>query len=431
MAAGLAPATNCLPDQQKANYTEVKAVIQPQQAMPFRTLLFALFLAVTPISGWSENRVELHVFWSLSCPHCQEALPQLRVLADQNPWLDLQTHEITQSAVALERFQTMAEALGETAQAVPTLFYCGQMEVGWSDDPAHGEQLLGRLRACRDGQPPSPSVADRSLTLPLFGSIDLGDLSLPVLTILLAALDAFNPCAFFVLLFLLSLLTHQRQGNRMLLIGGVFVAFSGLLYFAFMAAWLNVFIVVGNLPWITASAGILAVLIGALNIKDYFAFKQGLSLSISDSHQADLFLRARRLLQAERLPTMLVATVLLAVAANFYELLCTAGLPMVFTRLLTLREQGIGQHYLYLLLYNLIYVLPLLLIVIGFVRTLGSRKLSEREGRLLKLLSGLMMFGLGLLLVWAPDKLDQPLFALLIPLAAVALTWLTARFTRN
>jgi len=302
MAAGLAPATNCLPDRQKANYTEIKAVIRPTRTMPFRALLFALLLAVIPISGWSENRVELHVFWSLSCPHCQEALPQLRVLAAENPWLDLQTHEITRSTVALERFQSMAEALGESAQAVPTLFYCGQMEVGWSDDPGHVVQLLDRLKACQGGQAISPSAAGRSISLPLLGSIDLGDLSLPVLTILLAGLDAFNPCAFFVLLFLLSLLTHQRQRSRMLLIGGVFVAFSGLLYFALMAAWLNVFMVVGNLPWITAAAGILAILIGVLNIKDFVAFKQGLSLSISDTRQADLFQRSRRLLQAERLP---------------------------------------------------------------------------------------------------------------------------------
>lgn len=398
--------------------------------MPLRTLFIALVLATIPISGWTGNRVELHVFWSLTCPHCQEALPQLNALAAENPWLDLQTHEISQSAVALERFQHMAEALGETAQAVPTLIYCGQMEVGWNDDPAHIEQLLGRLKACQGGQPVS-TAANRTLLLPLFGSIDLDDLSLPLLTILLASLDAFNPCAFFVLLFLLSLLTHQRQRSRMLLVGGIFVSFSGLLYFAFMAAWLNVFMVVGNLAWITATAGVVAVLIGVLNIKDYFAFKRGLSLSISETRKAELFQRSRRLIQAESLPTMLVATALLAIAANFYELLCTAGFPMVFTRLLTLREQGTGQHYLYLLLYNLIYVLPLLLIVIGFVRTLGSRKLSEREGRLLKLLSGLMMFGLGILLVWAPEKLDQPAFSLLIPLAAIALTWLTARFTRD
>ncbi len=103
MAAGLAPATNCLPDQQKANYTEVKAVIRPTHTMPFRALFLALLLAVTPISGWSDNRVELHVFWSLSCPHCQEALPQLSALAAEHPWVDLQTHEITHSTVALTR----------------------------------------------------------------------------------------------------------------------------------------------------------------------------------------------------------------------------------------------------------------------------------------------------------------------------------------
>lgn len=395
--------------------------------MPLRALVLALMLVVAPISGWCENRVELHVFWSLSCPHCQEALPQLNALAAEHPWLDLQTHEISQSAITLQRFRSMAEALGETAQAVPTLFYCGQMEVGWNENPDHIDQLLGRLKACHDGQP--LSAASRTLSLPLLGAIDLGALSLPLLTILLASLDAFNPCAFFVLLFLLSLLTHQRQRSRMLLIGGVFVTFSGLLYFAFMAAWLNIFMVVGNLAWITAAAGVVAVLIGALNIKDYFAFKRGPSLSISETRKAELFQRSRRLLQAERLPSMLVATVLLAIAANFYELLCTAGFPMVFTRLLTLREQGAGQHYLYLLLYNLIYVLPLLLIVIGFVRTLGSHKLSEREGRLLKLLSGLMMLGLGILLVWVPTKLDQPTFALLVPLGAIALTWLIARCT--
>ena len=127
---------------------------------------------------------------------------------------------------------------------------------------------------------------------------------------------------------------------------------------------------------------------------------------------------------------MLAATVLLASVANFYELLCTAGFPRVFTRLLTLRAQEGARHYAYLLFYNLIYILPLLLIVLAFVRTLGSRKLSEREGRLLKLLSGLMMFGLGLLLVIAPEQLDDPRYALLLPLAAVALTALIARWTR-
>jgi len=154
-------------------------------------------------------------------------------------------------------------------------------------------------------------------------------------------------------------------------------------------------------------------------------------LSISDSGKATIFQRARRLLTAESLPAMLVATVVLAVSANFYELLCTAGFPMVFTRLLTLQDGGAAQHYVYLALYNVIYVLPLLAIVIAFVRTMGARKLSEREGRLLKLLSGLMMLGLGALLLLAPEKMGNLGMALAIPLSAFALTWIAARMTRR
>lgn len=395
-----------------------------------RRLLLALLLALTALTAIAETAVDLHVFWSLRCPHCLKALPELRQMAAEHPWLHLHDYEITQSPTNLQRFQDMALAHGETAQAVPTLFYCGHMEVGWPDAAVQQAELLARLEACRQGTAAIPPTVETTLNLPLLGEIRLADLSLPVLTILLAGLDAFNPCAFFVLLFLLSLLTHQHQRSRMLLIGGIFVLCSGVLYFAFMAAWLNVFLVVGNLAWITAAAGALALLIGALNLKDYFAFPHGPSLSISAERQADLFQRGRRLVQSGHLPTMLATTLLLAGVANFYELLCTAGFPMVFTRLLTLREQDVAQHYAYLLLYNLIYILPLLLIVLAFVRTLGSRKLSEREGRLLKLLSGLMMFGLGLLLVIAPEQLDNPRQALLLPLAAVALTALIARWTR-
>jgi cytochrome c biogenesis protein CcdA/glutaredoxin-related protein len=395
-----------------------------------RRLLLALSLILTALTSIAETAVDLHVFWSLRCPHCLQALPELQQMAAENPWLCLHDYEITQSPANLQRFQEMAQAHGETAQAVPTLFYCGQMEVGWPDDAAQQAQLLARFEACHRGTAATPPAAETSLNLPLLGEIRLADLSLPVLTILLAGLDAFNPCAFFVLLFLLSLLTHQHQRGRMLLIGGIFVLCSGVLYFAFMAAWLNVFLVVGNLAWITTAAGALALLIGALNLKDYFAFQRGPSLSMSTERKADLFQRGRRLAQSGHLPTMLAATLLLATVANFYELLCTAGFPMVFTRLLTLREQDVAQHYTYLLFYNLIYVLPLLLIVLAFVRTLGSRKLSERDGRLLKLLSGLMMFGLGLLLVVAPEQIDDPRYTLLLPLAAVALTALIARWHR-
>ena len=225
-----------------------------------------------------------------------------------------------------------------------------------------------------------------------------------------------------MLLFLLSLMVHGRSRARMALIGGVFVFFSGALYFLFMAAWLNLFLLLEGLQAITLVAGLLAIALALVNIKDFFLAGRGVSLSIPERAKPGLFARMRGLLSAESLPAMLTATVTLAVVANSYELLCTSGFPLVYTRLLTLNELPGGLYYLYLLLYSLVYVLPLLVIVAVFVWTLGARKLGEREGRLLKLLSGTMMLGLGLLLVLAPGLLDNLLTAAGLLLAALALT---------
>ena len=182
--------------------------------------------------------------------------------------------------------------------------------------------------------------------------------------------------------------------------------------------------VIGAVPLITTIAGMVALIIGAINIKDYFVFRQGPSLSIPTSARPTLFRHMRELLKANSISTMLLGTSMLAIAANSYELLCTAGFPMVYSRLLTLNELANFQYYAYLVLYNLIYVFPLIVIVIIFSFTLGAHKLSEQQGRLLKLLSGLMMLGLGLVMVFKPNVLVSsiwPGFILLLSAITIAL----------
>lgn len=418
----------------------------------FRTLFLGMLLGMLALwpsashaqepTVWVEAdvagqpQVHLYFFWSARCPHCLEARPFIETLAEQHAWIKLHSLEISGSRDNLRRYVDMAAGLGQEARSVPAMIYCGHMQVGWGTARTSGADLLAQLTACREqaarGQLlPALAPGATTLQLPLLGALDAASLSLPVLTVLIAGMDAFNPCAFFVLLFLLSLLVHQQDRRRMLLIGGVFVLFSGLMYFAFMAAWLGLFRVMGSLPWVTAAAGVLAALMGVINIKDFFAFRQGITLSIPDARKADIFRRGRNILAAGSFPAMLAATVLLATAANFYELLCTAGFPMVYTRLLTLHEPSGAKHLLYLALYNVVYVLPLLAIVLAFVGTMGARKLSEREGRLLKLLSGLMMLGLGLLLLAAPERLGNLGVALGLMAGAGGLTWLAARLTRE
>ncbi|MDP3539592.1 MAG: NrdH-redoxin [Azonexus sp.] len=402
-----------------------------------RLLFLLLFLFALPSRAeiaWTapgadgQPQVQLYLFWSLSCPHCLEARPQIQALAASQAWIALHDQEISENPAHLERYAAMAGELGEEARYVPALFYCGRMETGWEDD--QGERLLQELTACRDQEAAPATRMAAPLRLPVLGEIDPARFSLPVLTVLIAGLDAFNPCAFFVLLFLLSLLVHQQNRRRMALIGLVFVGISGLMYFAFMAAWLGLFLVVGSLPWVTGGAGLVALLIGAINVKDFIAFKKGVSLSISDTGRAGIFERSRAILKAGSLPAMLAATVFLAVAANLYELICTAGFPMVYTRLLTLHVTNPAERYAYLAFYNLIYVLPLFAIVLAFVRSMGARKLSEREGRLLKLLSGTMMFGLGLCLLVAPERLNELPVTLGLIGFSLAVTGLAARMTR-
>lgn len=385
----------------------------------------------TDTDAQGETRVHLYFFWSQSCPHCLEAHPFIESIPKERPWVVLHALEVSRSRENAQRFEDMAQALGQEAEGVPTFIYCGTMEVGWGGADLSGGRLLNGLDACRrNGGSMTSSGTERAISLPGFGELDPGAISLPVFTVIIASLDAFNPCAFFVLLFLLSLLAHQRGRWRMLTVGGVFIVASGVMYFAFMSAWLNVFQLLGALSWITLAAGLLAIVVGLINTKDFFAFEKGVTLSIPESVKPNLYRRARVVLQSDNLPAMLAATVFLAVAANFYELLCTAGFPMVFTRILTLSEPSETVRYAYLALYNLIYVVPLALIVLAFVGTLSSHKLTEREGRLLKLMSGVMMLELGIVLTFAPQWLSSLGVTTVLVLVALLVLFVAAWFTR-
>ncbi len=396
------------------------------------------------VTPQGEVEVSLHFFYSATCPYCAEAERFLPGLLLRRPWLKLESYEVDSSAENRALFADFAAALDEEILGVPASFICGQMIVAFAETT--GGVLAPAADSCHDllqqdvaagGAPGAAAGVEaaeapaQEVALPLFGSLQAEQLSLPVLTLVLGGVDAFNPCAFFVLLFLLSLLAHAHSRRRMLLVGGVFVVFSGLLYFLFMAAWLHFFLVLEGLRAVTLIAGLVAGALAVINIKDFFLAGQGPSLEIPEGRKPGLFARMRGLLAADSLPAMLAGTVVLALAANTYELLCSTGFPLVYTRALTLNELSTAGYYLYLAFYNLVYVLPLLVIVVVFTFTLGSRKLSAGEGRVLKLLSGLMMLGLGAVLIAAPELLDNGLTAIALLALALLGTWLLHRLVKG
>jgi len=385
--------------------------------------------------------IHLYFFWSKKCLHCLKARPDIIDIDSEYPWLKLHSFELVDNQEHVQRFINMSAGFGDEASSVPTFMFCGNLLSGYDSSETTGRLLKSYLLGCyqfaKENSPDNSTVyileqnESPWLDVPFLGKISSEDYSLPVLTVFIAGMDAFNPCAFFVLLFLLSMLVHTRSRIRMALIGGIFVFFSGAIYFLYMAAWLNLFLYLGELRLITLLAGCIAVIISLINIKDYFWFKKGFSLSIADDEKPKLIDRIRRLLNLDSMTTVIFATVILSIVANSYELLCTAGFPMVYARIMTLNALSTESYYLYLLLYNFIYILPLLTIVILFTIKLGSRKLSEKEGMVLKLLSGVMMLMLGLLLVVSPQLLNNVVAAATILILAISITWVIVKLTNK
>lgn len=365
-------------------------------------LLAAAPLAPSPATAAAAPAAEavLEVFVRSDCPHCADAKRYLEQLAPQRPALRIVLRPVDTDPQAAQDLMDRSQAAGVWPPGVPTFVFGQSLMVGFDDAGHRGRELLALI----DGAAPPAAPAQLEAA---WGTLSAARMGLPLFTLALGLLDGFNPCAMWVLLFLLSLLVHLHDRRRMALIAGTFVLVSGAVYYAFMAAWLNVFLAVGlstPVRWLLAA---VALAIGAFNVKDFVAWGRGPSIGIPESAKPGLYARMRRVAQAQALPASLAGVAALAVVVNLVELLCTAGIPAIFTAVLTQQSLSPAAHYGYIGLYIVGYLTDDTLMVAAAVAALGSRKLDQRAGRMLKLVSGLVMLALGALLLLRPQWLFQ------------------------
>ena len=370
------------------------------------SLVFFLFAPPSQASGSETQPIsqqsiihthELEVFVREGCPHCAKAKAFLSALNSERPQLRIVYFSVDRDPEALDRLARYSQAAGVWPPGVPTFQFNGRLIVGF-DDAAHtGSVLIALVEGSE--------VTSGQIESSLFGVLDVARLGLPLLTLAIGLLDGFNPCAMWVLLFLLSLLIHLQDRKKMAMIAGTFVLASGVVYYAFMAAWLNIFLLIGFTTALRWLLGGMALAIGGLNVKDFFAWKQGISLSIPDSAKPGLYVRMRAVLAADRLLPAMITVATLAVLVNFIELLCTAGFPAVYTAILAQQDLNPLAYCAYLGLYIVGYIADDTLMVAIAVIALSNRKLTERSGRWLKLVSGAVMLGLGGALIWQPELL--------------------------
>jgi len=365
---------------------------------------------------------DIEVFVRNGCPHCAKAELFLQALKREQPALRIVIHDVDQEPAALEQLQQLAKNQGVRAIKVPAFQVGGQLIVGFSDEITTGQLIRGALTQAQIPQNQDTSgscEAEQSLScdagaeistkaaqpfmLDFFGrKLSLDEAGLPMFTLAMGLLDGFNPCSLWVLILMISLLAPMNNRLRMIAIAGTFVAVEGLAYFIFMAAWLNLFLLIGLSRISEIVIAAIALLAGMINLKDFWFYGRGLSLSIPDSAKPDIYARMRRILHAENLTGALIGTVVLAILVQIVEFMCTSGFPALYTRILTLKHLDSMSYYSYLLLYNLAYMFDDVIILGIGVITLSQHRLQEKEGRWLKLISGLVMVGLGIYLIIAP-----------------------------
>ena len=243
--------------------------------------------------------------------------------------------------------------------------------------------------------------AEETFEITVLGrTVSLDDVGLPAFAIVMGLLDGFNPCSMWVLILMISLLAPLNDRKRMVAIAGTFVAVEGISYFLMMTAWLNLFLLIGLARWSEIALGVLALLYGLVNVKDFFAFGRGFSLSISEKNKATIYKRIRGVMAAKSVGAAILGTIVLGILVQIVEFMCTSGFPALFTRILTLKQLDTASYYGYLLLYNAAYMLDDIIVLTIGVATLSRNRLQEKQGRVLKLIAGTAMIGLGVYLLW-------------------------------
>lgn len=394
-------------------------------------LLWALLSLYLPAQAaevaQEAEDAEIELFVRQGCPHCEAAKAFLAELAREQPGLRVTQRDIRRDPAALARLNALSAQAGIAQPGVPTLRIGSTLIVGFDTPAATGPRIRDALDQQRRAQDSGPdklaatsapdasrcgidemgsaantcqAPRDETLTLPFTDrQVGVADIGLPLFTVVIGLLDGFNPCSMWVLILMLSMLASLGDRRRMLAVAGTFVAIEGIAYFAFMAAWLNLFLFIGLSRASEIGIALLALVAGAINLKDFVAFGRGPSLSIPAAAKPGIYARLRAILRADHLGPALVGTALLAVLVQLVELLCTSGFPALYTRILTLRQLEGPSYYGYLLLYNLMYMLDDLVVLGIGVATLSQRRLQQHEGRWLKLAAGLVMVGLGLYLL--------------------------------
>jgi len=375
---------------------------------------FALcFIFLFPMDVLAEQENKILFFWAKGCPHCRAEDAFLENLKRDYPEIVVEKYEVSESFENQDKLKQIGQELNFDPNAVPVVIIDKKFISGYAEGITDREieriilenrkEIDSVQGICKTGSDCEES--DQKKVNTLFGEVNLNALSLPAVSALIGFLDGFNPCAMWVLIFLISLLLTMKDKKRMWSLGAIFIVVSGLVYFLFMSAWLNLLLFIGIISIVRISIGILAIGTGVYSIRDFLINKSGSCKIAGSEKRSKIFSRIREIVGRKNFFLAVLGIIVLAFAVNLVELLCSAGLPAIYTQLLTLNDLPKWQYYFYMSIYILFFIIDDLFVFVLSMVTLKLTGVTSKYSRYSRIVSGALILIIGLLMIFKPSWL--------------------------
>jgi len=392
-------------------------------------LIVILSLVSIPSVRAEENLVNIYFFHSNTCPHCKAEEKLLDELENEYDNIEIYRYEIS-SEENSKILQEASKLYDFNVTGTPITIIGSKIYFGYSDTNSkekfkgtieyfskYGyEDLLGQYLNL---ELPSYEIEKNSISLedylsdygnykldiPLVGEVETKTLTLPLIAIVMGLLDGFNPCAMWVLLFLISMLIGIDDKVRMWSLGLAFLITSAIIYLFIMLAWLNVAKIITAITWVRLIIALIALIGGIINLRSYINTKKDGCEVVSDNKRNKIFNKIKKFTCEKNFILALFGVITLAISVNIIELACSAGIPVMFVEILSLNNLSTFEVGVYIFLYILFFLIDDLVVFFIAMITLKLTGISTKYSKLSKLIGGIMLVIIGILLALKPEWL--------------------------
>ena len=393
-------------------------------------LVICLFSFCNVVNAVSEkNLVNIYLFHSYTCKHCKEEIKLLDELEKEYDNIKIYKYEVNENGNG-ELLKNISEIMGSKVTGTPYTIIGNKVFSGYDYENSKGrfkgaieyyskygyEDKVGEYISSiplpsyevKDTDPDVDEYISNYISykvkLPLIGEVKLKNLTLPLITVVIGLADGFNPCAMWVLLFLISMLIGMKDKKRMWILGSTFLLISALIYLIFMMSWLNLANLLISVVWVRVIIAIVSLVGGIINLRGYIKHRKVSGCDVVDDKKRNrIITRIKKFTTEKNFWLAILGVIVLAISVNVVELACSAGLPVMFIEILSLNNLTAIEEIIYIVLYMLFFLLDDFVVFVIAMTTLSLTGVSSKYGNLSKLIGGILMLFIGLLLMFKPE----------------------------